>query len=78
MKARWTKNRKSWNLILEASCEAQEDEGSFSEIHQEEHDILTLILSKRKETPVYLGENWINDFLGHVYFIYSTISHISP
>lgn len=41
MAASWTQNRKFWNLILEASCEAQRKEGDCSEIHQEAHDILT-------------------------------------
>lgn len=50
--ASWKKNKKSWNLILEAGLKAQGEEGSCREIDQEAHDVLTDFERREKESSL--------------------------
>lgn len=48
MVASWNKNKKSWNLILEAGREAQGEEGSCREIDQEARDVVLTNFERRE------------------------------
>lgn len=52
MAASWTKNRKFWNLILEAGCEAQTEKRNCSEIHQEAHDIMKIFEQEKGDSSL--------------------------
>lgn len=77
MAASWTKNRKSWNLILEAGFETQGKRAAAVK-YTKKQLIFWQLLNRRKGAPICLGEDWINPLLGQVCCIYSTRSHIFP
>lgn len=78
MVASWKKNKKSWNLILEAGREAQREEGSCREVDQEAHDVVLTNFERGGWNLACLGEDWIKLLLGLLCFLSLTRSLMSP